>query len=85
MSSKGCMHWHYHLIFCITTDMNIQRTLVMKAVRNDSEGKLGLAIDFYIRALEYFIPALECELFSIFQSPQYLSVEVESTLLILLS
>ena len=41
----------------------------MKAVRNDSEGKLCLAIDFYIRALEYFIPALECELFSIFQSP----------------
>ena len=44
----------------------------MKAVRNDSEGKLGLAIDLYIRALEYFIPALECELFSISQSLQYL-------------
>ena len=49
----------------------------MKAVRYDSERKLGLAIDFYVQALEYFIPALECELFSISQSLRYLSVKVE--------
>ena len=35
----------------------------MKAVTNDSEGKLSQAISFYIQALEYFIPALECELY----------------------
>ena len=44
----------------------------MKAVTNDSEGNLGLAINFYIQALEYFIPALDCEFFSISQSLEYL-------------
>ena len=33
----------------------------MTAVTNDSKGKLSDAISFYIQALEYFVPALECE------------------------
>ena len=37
----------------------------MKAVTNDSEGKLSQAISLYIQALEYFVPALECELYSL--------------------
>ena len=35
----------------------------MQAVTKDSEGKFGQAINFYTQALEYFIPALECEYF----------------------
>ena len=58
------MDGHYHPALCII-EIIIQRTLVTKAVTNDSEGNLGLAINFYIQALEYFIPALECEFFSI--------------------
>lgn len=34
-----------------------------KAVTKDSEGKVGVAINLYIQALDYFIPALECEFF----------------------
>ena len=37
----------------------------MIAVTNDSEGKISQAINFYVQALEYFIPALECELYSL--------------------
>ena len=35
-----------------------------KAVTSDSEGRLSTAITFYTQALEYFIPALECENFT---------------------
>ena len=38
----------------------------MKAVENDSEGKLVLAIKFYTQALEYFIPALACKFLTMF-------------------
>ena len=33
----------------------------MQAVAKDSEGKIGSAVNYYCQALEYFIPALECE------------------------
>ena len=42
----------------------------MKAVENDTEGKLGLAINLYTQALEYFIPALECKFLPV--SPGFL-------------
>ena len=43
------------------TCVPIQRSLVMQAVAKDSEGKIGSAVNYYCQALEYFIPALECE------------------------